>query len=168
MTYEILRLTVDHLADFRALNGLYAEAFAEPETHLGEPPSDEYVRDLLSQRHVVHLVAKDGDAVVGALSAFVLQKHERARAETYIYDLAVAASHRRRGIATALIAALKPIARQQGTWMIFVQADLEDEPAVALYTGLGTRQDVLHFDIPVTPTASFDSTSTAPDRPPAS
>ena len=150
MPFAIHRLTPDHLADFRALNALYADAFSEPDTHLGAPPSDEYVRDLLAQRHVVHLIAKDGDAVVGALSAFVLQKHERTRAEAYLYDLAVAESHRRQGIATALIEALKPIAREQGAWMMFVQADLQDDPAIALYTKLGTREDVLHFDIPVT------------------
>ncbi len=149
MSYAIVRLTPQHLAEFRALNALYAEAFDEPDTHLGEPPSDEYVRDLLAQRHIVQLVAKDGEAVVGALSAYVLAKHERARSEAYIYDLAVAESHRRRGIASALIAALKPIARQQGAWVIFVQADPPDEPAVALYSKLGHREEVLHFDLPV-------------------
>ena len=35
--------------------------------------------------------------------------------------------------------------------MIFVQADTgaEDEAAIALYTKLGSRKNVLHFDIPV-------------------
>ena len=35
--------------------------------------------------------------------------------------------------------------------MIFVQADtgIEDEPAMALYTKLGRREDVVHFDIAV-------------------
>ncbi len=35
--------------------------------------------------------------------------------------------------------------------MIFVQADtgVEDAPAIALYTKLGRREDVLHFDIAV-------------------
>jgi len=28
-----------------------------------------------------------------------------------------------------------------------VQADLGDDPAIALYTKLGQREDVLHFDI---------------------
>ena len=28
-------------------------------------------------------------------------------------------------------------------------ADLKDDPAIALYTKLGRREDVLHFDIPV-------------------
>jgi aminoglycoside 3-N-acetyltransferase I len=31
--------------------------------------------------------------------------------------------------------------------VIFVQADLQDEPAIALYSKLGSREDVLHFDI---------------------
>ena len=149
MPYTIARLTSQHLVEFRALNALYADAFEDPDTHLGQPPSDAYVRDLLSQRHIVHLVAKDGDALIGALSAYILQKHERARAEAYIYDLAVAESHRRQGIATALIAALRPIVRQQGAWVIFVQADPIDEPAVRLYSKLGTREDVLHFDLPI-------------------
>lgn len=40
--------------------------------------------------------------------------------------------------------------------MIFVQADTVDEPAVALYEKLGTREEVLHFDI----------SPAAADRPP--
>ena len=51
------------------------------------------------------------------------------------------------GVATALIEALKPIARHKGAWMIFVQADPRDAPAVALYDKLGEREEVLHFDI---------------------
>jgi aminoglycoside 3-N-acetyltransferase I len=30
---------------------------------------------------------------------------------------------------------------------MFVQADMGDEPAIALYSKLGVREDVLHFDI---------------------
>jgi aminoglycoside 3-N-acetyltransferase I len=64
----------------------------------------------------------------------------------------VLASHRRQGIATALIDALRAIAAERGAWVIYVQADTgeEDAAAIALYTKLGTREDVLHFDIPVT------------------
>jgi aminoglycoside 3-N-acetyltransferase I len=60
-------------------------------------------------------------------------------------------AHRREGIATALIEELKRIAATRGAYVIFVQADTgaEDEPAIALYTKLGTREDVLHFDIVV-------------------
>ena len=33
--------------------------------------------------------------------------------------------------------------------VVFVQADHGDDPAGAVYTSLGTREDVLHFDIVV-------------------
>jgi aminoglycoside 3-N-acetyltransferase I len=61
----------------------------------------------------------------------------------------VASAHRRQGIATALILELKKIAAARGAYVIFVQADLDNEPAIALYTRLGAREDVLHFDIGV-------------------
>jgi aminoglycoside 3-N-acetyltransferase I len=56
---------------------------------------------------------------------------------------------RQRGIATALILALKPVAKARGAWVITVQADLVDAAAVSLYSRLGTREDVLHFDIAI-------------------
>nr|WP_309662242.1 GNAT family N-acetyltransferase [Sphingomonas sp.] len=56
---------------------------------------------------------------------------------------------RRIGIATALIDQLQAIAATRGAYVIYVQADLVDAPAVALYSKLGAREDVLHFDIEV-------------------
>ena len=53
------------------------------------------------------------------------------------------------GLATALIAELQTIAAECGAWVVYVQADYEDAPAVALYSGLGRREEVLHFDLPV-------------------
>jgi len=86
---------------------------------------------------------------VGELVAYELHKFEQARSEVYIYDLAVHGAWRRRGIATALIDHLRPIARERGAWVIYVQADPPDAPATALYGKLGVREDVCHFDIPV-------------------
>jgi aminoglycoside 3-N-acetyltransferase I len=63
--------------------------------------------------------------------------------------LAVSAAHRREGIATALVEELKTIAAARGANVIFVQADIRDEPAVALYAKLGARGDVPRFDIAV-------------------
>jgi aminoglycoside 3-N-acetyltransferase I len=78
-------------------------------------------------------------------------KFEQQRSEIYIYDLAVSQENRREGIATAMIEKLKEIARSRGAYVIFVQADTnaEDLPARALYSKLGKREDVLHFDIDV-------------------
>jgi hypothetical protein len=51
------------------------------------------------------------------------------------------------GVASELIGRLKDIAKARGAYVIYVQADPGDGPAVALYTKVGIREDVLHFDI---------------------
>jgi aminoglycoside 3-N-acetyltransferase I len=135
----------------RKLNALFGEAFGDPETYGGEPPGDSYLQALLAKEHVVALVALADQEVLGGLVAYELEKLERARREMYIYDLAVAEEHRRQGVATALIGHLREIAARRGAWVVYVQADYGDEPAIALYAKLGMREEVLHFDIGVDP-----------------
>lgn len=133
----------------QALLATFGEAFDEVETYTGDQPDAAYFRELLSSNYFIALAAKDNGNIVGGIAAYELRKFERARSEVYIYDLAVDLSHRRRGVATALIEELKSIARARGAYVIFVQADLGDDPAIALYQKLGDREDVLHFDIGV-------------------
>ena len=144
-------LSGDDVERMHALLDLYGEAFGEPDTYSDARPDDAYLEDLLASPAFVTLIAENEGRVVGGLSAYVLPKFEQARSEVYIYDLAVAEDFRRLGIATALIEGLKPIAVERGAWVIFVQADRVDAPAVALYEKLGTREEPLHFDIPVEP-----------------
>lgn len=145
------RLGPADVALLRSLNALFADAFKDRDTYGAEPPGDDYLKTLLAKDHVVVLAALAGEAVLGGLVTYQLDKFERARSEFYIYDLAVAEPHRRRGVATALIAHLRAIATARGAWVIFVQADYGDDPAIALYETLGTREDVMHFDIAVRP-----------------
>jgi aminoglycoside 3-N-acetyltransferase I len=135
----------------RKLNALFGDAFGDRETYQGEPPTDAYLEGLLAKEHVFVIVALSDDDVLGGLVAYELDKFERMRREVYIYDLAVDAAHRRRHIATDLIGHLREIAARRGAWIVYVQADHGDDPAIALYTKLGTREDVLHFDIGVEP-----------------
>lgn len=146
---EIVQLSSDDIATMRALNTLFGEAFEDPDAFARNPPDDAYLKRLLAMSHVIVLVAVEEGEILGGLVAYELTKYDQARSEIYIYDLAVAEAHRQRGIATALIERLQHIAKDRGTWVIFVQADYGDEPAIALYTKLGTREDVMHFDIPV-------------------
>jgi aminoglycoside 3-N-acetyltransferase I len=143
----VIRLAGGDVALLRAANALFAEVFDDPASYGENPPSDAYLSDLLADPHFIALVARRGDRVIGALAAYVLRKFEQQRSEIYIYDLAVIEDERRRGVATSLIEALGPIAAQNGVWVIYVQADHGDDPAIALYTKLGEREDVLHFDI---------------------
>jgi aminoglycoside 3-N-acetyltransferase I len=148
-TVEIERLGPAQVPAVREALRVFADAFDEEDNFFSAPPGDTYLERLLSDDRFVLLVARSEGRVVGALSAYELVKYERERSELYIYDLAVAEPFRRRRVATALIEALKPIARTAGAWVIFVQADRVDERAVALYRGLGMEEQPLHFDIPV-------------------
>jgi aminoglycoside 3-N-acetyltransferase I len=145
----VQRLGPADLISMRAMLTMFGEAFGEVETYGAVRPSDDYLERLLGSDGFIALAAIKEGAVVGGLAAYVLDKFEQQRSEIYIYDLAIAEAQRRTGVATALIEALKPIAAERGAYVIFVQADPVDAPAVALYSKLGTREDVLHFDIAV-------------------
>nr|WP_285892593.1 AAC(3)-I family aminoglycoside N-acetyltransferase [Microvirga terrae] len=147
----IRRLGPGDVPLLRKLNALFAVAFDDPASYASEPPSDAYLEGLLAKENVVVLVALSGGDVLGGLVSYELEKFEKARREFYIYDLAVHVAHRRRHVATALIEHLRGIAAQRGGWVVYVQADYGDEPAIALYEKLGTREEVLHFDIAVGP-----------------
>ena len=137
------------VALMEALLTTFSEVFDEVETYSGNRPSADYLRELLKHDYFIAIAALKAGEVVGGLTAYELKKFEQERSEIYIYDLAVAAAHRREGIATALIQKLKEVAAACGAYVIFVQADLGDDPAIALYTKLGDREDVLHFDIAI-------------------
>lgn len=147
---SVRRLGSEDVTALRSMLRVFGAAFDDSQTYTAAQPDDRYLGDLLADETFVALVAEADEAVVGGLVAYELRKFEQRRSEFYIYDLAVLESHRRRGIATRLVDALKPIAREHGAWTIFVQADAVDAPAVALYERLGVREDdVYHFDIPV-------------------
>ncbi len=147
MNFIIQQIAPDDVALMEALLATFGEAFDEVETYSGNRPRADYLRQLLQRDYFIAIVAMKEGEVVGGLTAYELKKFEQERSEIYIYDLAVATVHRRQGIATALIQKLKEIAKACGAYVIFVQADLGDDPAIELYTKLGTREDVLHFDI---------------------
>jgi aminoglycoside 3-N-acetyltransferase I len=151
MSPEIRHLTANDVALMEALLTTFGEAFNDMVTYSGNRPGADYLRRLLGGDSFIALAALKDGVVVGGIAAYELRKFEQERSEIYIYDLAVAAAHRRQGIATALIDALKKIAVRRGAHVMFVQADtgIEDEPAIALYAKLGTREEVVHFDIPV-------------------
>ncbi|MEZ5661838.1 MAG: AAC(3)-I family aminoglycoside N-acetyltransferase [Burkholderiaceae bacterium] len=148
---EIRELTQNDLPLMEAMLGVFGTAFDDEQTYTAHRPSASYLRHLLSGDTFIALAALNAGVVVAGLAAYELQKFEQERSEIYIYDLAVLQAHRRAGIATALIEALRDIAAKRGAYVIFVQADtgIEDAPAIALYTKLGSREDVLHFDIAV-------------------
>lgn len=151
MDVSVKRLGSADLETMRGLIEMFGEAFGELEIYQANPPSDSYLERVLADPKFVALAAVDDNTVVGGLAAYELVKFEMERSEFYIYDLAVREDRRREGIATALIDELKSIAVAAGAWVIFVQADYGDDPAIALYSKLGRREDVMHYDIDLKP-----------------
>ena len=149
VTPEILQLSPANVLQFEAMMTLFGTAFEEVATYCDNRPSRTYLEDLLASNTFIAIAALEQEKVVGGLAAYELKKYEQERSEIYIYDLAVAASHRRQGIATAMIQELRRVGRARGAYVIFVQADYQDPPAIALYEKLGIREEVLHFDIDV-------------------
>jgi aminoglycoside 3-N-acetyltransferase I len=145
--YRVQALAAQDIGLMRAMLTMFGEAFGEPATYAQAQPDDHYLRELLGSESFVAVAAVAEAKVVGGLAAYTLRKFEQARTEIYIYDLAVEAACRRQGVATAMIEELKRLARAKGAYVIYVQADHGDDAAIALYTKLGVREDVLHFDI---------------------
>lgn len=158
MSLDTRRLLSDDVSQMRKLLTMFGNAFDDVDTYFGNPPSESYLQNLLTSDTFIALIATMSDEVVGGIAAYELRKFEQERSEIYIYDLAVVVEHRRKGIATALIERLKQVAAERGAHTIFGQADtgIEDEPAIALYSKLGQREDVLHFDIPIKPKQKVD------------
>jgi len=149
MPYSYRCLTPADVALMKRLLAMFGQAFNDVPTYQDAVPDDRYLNSLLAKTHFIALAALDGDDVVGGLCAYVLDKFERDRREIYLYDLAVSLAHRRRGVARALIGELVRLARERDAYVIFVQADRVDAPAIRLYESLGTKEAVFHFDIPV-------------------
>lgn len=149
MTHDLQILTLQNVGLYPQMLDLFGRAFDDPERYVSNLPDDAYIASLLARDEFVALVAVEDSVVIGALAGYELKKFEQPCSEFYIYDIAVDEVHRRKGVATDLIHKFGEIAAGKNGSVVFVQADYGDEPAIALYTKLGRREDVMHFDIEV-------------------
>lgn len=146
---QLTRLTSADIPLMRGMLAMFGRAFDDQDSYGAAPPSDVYLQNLLGKADFIALAAIEDGQVIGGFCAYILQKFEQERSEIYIYDLAVAEDFRRCGAATALIERIRRIGAESGAGLAFVQADREDEPAIALYGKVGIQKDVAHFDIPI-------------------
>lgn len=137
----VRRLGVADTAEARALFDLMTEVFEEDRPTL----SDAYVEGLLRRDDLWILAAFDGPAVIGGLTAHVLPMTRAAVSELFIYDLAVAVAHQRKGVARRLIADLRRRGTDAGIEVSFVPADEEDDHALAFYRAVGGEESRVRF-----------------------
>jgi ribosomal protein S18 acetylase RimI-like enzyme len=82
------------------------------------------------------LIAYSGDVSAGFVSG-VEVTHPDKGTEMFLYELAVDEAHRRQGIGTALVEALRDLARQQGCYGMWVLTDDDNAAAGATYRKAG-------------------------------
>jgi ribosomal protein S18 acetylase RimI-like enzyme len=92
---------------------------------------------LLADPRSLLLVAFDTDRPVGFVLAHELPRRHGDRANLFVYEVDIAESHQRRGIASALLARLAELARERAIRVGFVLTEPDNEPANALYRSLG-------------------------------
>lgn len=109
----------------------------------GKLPGNEHLMNLLSQDRFHVYVALVEDAVVGGLTAYELQMFDAEVREMFLYEIGVIESHRQRGIASALIEALKQTCLERGIEVIFVGTEVDNEAANQLYTSTGSTLRVI-------------------------
>lgn len=140
-------LVPDELSKAREVLDLFGEVFEEPETYCSAQPSDAYLTSALRDGRFFMVVVEEAGFIVGALTFYELFKFEQARSELFIYDLAVHADHRRRGIATAMIEFVRTLARERGAYLVWVQSESDDEPSSRTYDHFSNALKANHYEI---------------------
>lgn len=117
------------------------------------PGDEEVVRDLatyagsadpvalLADPWTLMLVAFDDERPIGFVLAYELLRRHGDPAMLFVYEVEVADSHQRRGIASAMLAQLAELARERGIRTGFVLTEPDNGPANALYRSAGAATD---------------------------
>jgi aminoglycoside 3-N-acetyltransferase I len=107
---------------------------------------------LLADPRTLMLVAFDGERPVGFVLAHELPRRHGDRSGLFIYEVDVAETHRRRGIASELLVRLGQLARERGIPAGFVLTEPDNGPANALYRTAGgaTSQVTVQWDFTYT------------------
>jgi ribosomal protein S18 acetylase RimI-like enzyme len=99
------------------------------------PRSDAVNRFLADPNHHLLIAYLDGSPA-GFVSG-VEVTHPDKGTEMFLYELAVDEAHRRQGIGTALVLALRDLAREQGCYGMWVLTDDDNAAAGATYRKAG-------------------------------
>lgn len=99
-------------------------------------PSLEEARRFLARRDVATFAALDGQEIVAFAYAYVLPRID-GESSVFLYELAVAEGHRRRGLGRGLVEEVKALARAVDARTAWVQTDADNEAAIRTYEAAG-------------------------------
>lgn len=117
-----------------------------------DPPTAEWTTRFLAAEGHHLLAAVESDEVIGFVTGIELV-HPDKGTEMLLYELGVAAGHRRRGVGTALVEALRALAGELGCYGMWVAVDTDNEPARRTYrrTGPTTEEEPVIFNWVISP-----------------
>jgi len=98
---------------------------------------DEPQTALLADARTIFVAAFDGEEPVGFAFGYDLPRRHGDPSILFVYELDVAETHRRRGVATALLRELADAARERGIRTGFVLTEASNEAAMRLYESVG-------------------------------
>lgn len=141
---EIRTLAKNEITHFKELILLFSDVFEMKKFKLID---DEYLQKLLATNGFFVIVAQSEDRIVGGLTVYTLQQYYSPKPLAYIFDLAIATNHQRKGIGKQLIEYTKNYLQHFGYEEVFVQADKIDQYAIDFYrkTDPTNEEDVSHF-----------------------
>jgi ribosomal protein S18 acetylase RimI-like enzyme len=137
---SITRLKIDELE----------KAQASVEQFWDTLPSQKTMTKFLSNSHNILISAELDGALVGQVIGYILDRWDIGLPMLFLYSIDVAENCRRRGIGTALIAAIREIGRAEGCTEGFVLTNESNFAAMQLYQSTGgkisTPDDVVMFE----------------------
>ena len=132
-----------------------ASVMAAAELFDDAPLEDATRRFLSSPTHHLFLAEDDSGAAIGFVSG-VEVTHPDKGTEMFLYELAVADAHRRRGVGRSLVEALWRLAQERGGYGMFVGIEPDNEAARRTYLSAGAGAE--------SPTAMLEWQAPSGDR----
>lgn len=118
-----------------------AKVFDRYRAHYGEPsdgsPSRPWLARSLGTGQLRAFVAEDGAEMVGFATAMEVPASLRLAHFWHVRDLFVLPTHRRLGVARALLASIRAAALDAGALRLLLQTEDDNEPALRLYEASG-------------------------------
>ncbi|HXC75954.1 MAG TPA: GNAT family N-acetyltransferase [Candidatus Acidoferrum sp.] len=84
-----------------------------------------------------HMLVAYVDGLPAGFVSGVEMTHPDKGTEMFLYELGVDEAHRRKGVATGLVEALKALARERGNYGMWVLSDDDNEAALKTYRRVG-------------------------------
>ncbi len=148
MSALVRRATADDVEHLAPLFDLYRVFYGQPSDLA---LASDFLTERLTGNESVVLLAQDGDALPGFTQLYPSFSSVRARRTWILNDLFVAATARRRGVASRLLHSAAQFARGDGALRLELETDRDNAGAQALYRSLGWLEydDSLRFHLPL-------------------